>query len=1030
MANFQNSSPIEYGRWLGLVDQSDPTNLPMGCGAVSQNVRFTLTEVETRFGIKTAIQGKNRQPITGLLGTAFTPESAAQTYFQSILLYDYSGALQIENPTGTGRTQPIPAGLATLPAQSHMIGTQAYNRAWMAFSNLLTPTAFPSVYDLMRKALYPYGMKPLGFAWTPGTQVLVGECCVPSTLQNGTWTPTGNGHLYICVDAGTTAQNQPAFPTNEGGMILDGSVLWKEQTPVLANRLPNPAAPLLTRVAAGGALPAGDDVYVQITFVNNQGESLASLSSVIVNTVLNDEIQVAIPALASLAGWIQGLPAQYIPTGCQVYVAAVVTGSPEPALTDFQRLTGGPFALGTTASITAIPVTGITPPTINSARVTGGQLPTPIVAPAIQRSSGAGTFAAGRDVYILQTYTNAMGETLPGPASSIIDTQLNDGIVATIQWPQGYALTGINLYECDVPTGTVFGGAEFPPFEQFRQVATGLISGSTAAINAPGAGQPPPVVNTTGTAGNIQQDTFDGGPNATQGLRYFVVAYQNLFDTISGYTQGAVFSYDVDENGWELGVFNLPTGPNYIQNVLVNFSIADGTNAGPFYYIPFATVSDGIQMTATAFPNGTSTAIVNFTDEFLIASFNTTDRLRVIQPQQCVDIYYSPSTNRIFQTGVPGTYSGHWASLAADPESYYGDTSVISVGNDDGERAWCVREYRSVLYSLRERSGFEITPSSGDPSTWSVNNRWQKVGPCGPRAVDVCGQFMIFVHSSGIYKFENDYPELVSKEIPRFWNTINWQAAQTIWVAIDVEWHEIHIGLPVGGSTVPNVVLVLNYEEGWNNPLLFSRYSGKEQTIEQARKYSIWTNITAFLGARLYRSITGEPLPVEGPVQTEEEIGREYISQFLYASSAPDGTVQAITPGVYNDNGAGIDSRYEGIAVQQMMSLSKLNGLNLNVRGNGQLFPYFIAGANSITDWHPNAPVPQWLVQLRPLQLELNPSKGISRNTPSRLSERWRPGFWNGAIADSWFSLKYVTVFVSPMFQGRTVAENSVQRRG
>ena len=116
-------------------------------------------------------------------------------------------------------------------------------------------------------------------------------------------------------------------------------------------------------------------------------------------------------------------------------------------------------------------------------------------------------------------------------------------------------------------------------------------------------------------------------------------------------------------------------------------------------------VSDTISMTSTMFPNGTSSATINFTDEFLAnPETDNTDRLRVIQPQQCIDIYYSPSTDRIFQSGVPGFYSGHWVSLAADPESYYGDTSIITVGTDDGERAWCVREFQGVLYSLRERS--------------------------------------------------------------------------------------------------------------------------------------------------------------------------------------------------------------------------------------------------------------------------------------------------------------------------------------
>ena len=1020
MANYGGATKVEFSRWLGLVDEDDPTNLPMGCAALSQNCRFNLTEVETRYGIQTAIQGKNQSPITGLLGCAFTPETAAQAYFQAILLYDYTGALQIENPAGTGRTTGITGSLVTLPANSHMIGTQAYNRAWMGFSNLLTPTAFPSVYDLSTKELLPYGMKPVGFGWYAGAQVLVGECTTPSQLQSGVTVAVGNGHLYICVDAGTTGNVQPTWPLTEGGMVIDGTVLWKEQTPVMANRIPSPVAGVLA-LSSGGIIASGQDVYIALTLVNAQGETFPGPSAVITTIAPSTTVNVTVPTLASMAGWIQGLPSQYVPTGANVYVSIVGHGSPIPQLSTYSSANATPVALGGTYGVTGSTLFNPAP-TTNTARITGGQLPTPDVEPVIARAAGGGTFFAGRDVYILQTYLNAQGETLPGPANSVIDTILDDAIVITTQFPQGYAVTGINLYECDVPTGTTFDGTTFPPFANFALIGT-FGTGITVTVTASVAGPPPPTVNTTGTAGNIAQDTATGGPNGTQGYRWLCIAFEDEFDTISGFTQAATFSYIVDENGWELSLFNLPTGPSYIQNVIAGFSVADGLSAGPFFYIPRSTISDGISMTATAFPNGTSTATVNFTDEFLIGSIDITDRLRVIQPQKCVDIYYSPTVDRIFQTGVPGFYSSHWVSLAADPESYYGDTSIITVGTDDGERAWCVREFQGVLYSFRERSGFEINPSTADPSTWVVTNRWTKVGPCGPRAVDVCGQFIVFVHSSGIYKYESSYPELVSKELPRWWNTINWAAQQTIWCAIDIEEHEVKMGFPVGNSPVPNVVLTLNYEEGWNNPLLFSRYSGKEITIEQCRKYSV-DNIAGFVGGRTYRTVTGLPTPNEGPVDTTQEYARQYISQFLIASSGPDGTVQAITPGIYNDNGAGIDCQYESVAAQEMMTLCKLQGLNMNARGNGSLFVSFIAGARRITDWQAGTPQPRWYVPLKPIQLELNPTKGISRNTPSKLNERWRVRYTNGAIPDAWFSMKYSCVFISPMFQGRLAGES------
>lgn len=1028
MPNYGAATPVEYTRFLGMVDEDDPTALPQGCAALALNCRFSLTDVQTRWGVTTAIQGVNQSPITGLLACAFTPELATQTYFQAPLFFDYEGQLQVENPVGTGHSVKVIYDLFIPPEQAHMIGAQAYNRAYMAFSNLLTPLSFCGVYDLLSKKLVPYGMKPIGFGWYMGAQVLVGEVVSPSQIQNQSTVAVSNGHLYRCIQAGTTGLNQPTWPTNENGTVADGTVTWEEYTPVLANRIPAPGSlksggtlTALTQ-SAGGSFSAGQDVYIVLTFVNQQGESIGSIPLKLTNTIASAKVAVTIPALASLAGWIRGLPSLYIPTGVQAYVSSVPTGDPAPPGTQFEQVSGGPFALGTVLEVTGPSSSGIFPPTTNSARITGGQIPTPVTEPSITRSSGAGTFPAGRDVYVLETYTNAAGETLPGPASSITDTQADDAVVVTVAGLPGYSITGVNIYEADVPTGTTFGGSAFPPFSQFALVSAGNQPGATVTISASATGTPPPTVNGTGVAGNIAQDTASGGTNGTQGYRYAAILYENLFDTISGFTVSDVVRYDVDEQGWELSVFNVPTGPDYIQQRLVAFTVADGTNDGPFFYIPFTEVSDGITMTATVLPDNTSSsATFNFTDADLEDEEDVTDRLDVIAPQQCIDIYYSPANDRIVQTGVPGTYSGHWISLAADPESYYADTSEIAVGNDDGERAICAREYRGVLYSLRERSGFEMTPSTADPSTWDVNQRWSKTGPCGPRAVDVCGQFMIFVHSSGLYKYESDFPENVSKEIPKFWNTINWQAQETIWVAIDVEQHEIHIGLPVGGSLVPNVVLVLNYEEGWANPLLFSRYSGKEITIEAARKYSVW-NIQAYLGQRIYRSITGQPVPVEGTVDTDQETQRQFISQLVYGSSAADGTIQAIQPGTYNDNGAGIDCQWEGTAAEQMLFQSKLAGMNLNIRGNGTLFASFLPGSKRVTDFKKTGK--PYEVKLREVGLELNPSRSISLGSKSRTNERWRPRLTNGCVADAYFSLKYMVCYVNPVFMSRESSES------
>src|ERR1700721_1633579 len=106
--------------------------------------------------------------------------------------------------------------------------------------------------------------------------------------------PAGSG-ILVRVQGPLVSQ-----PANAHAIVTDGGVTWAELTPVLVNRLPAPGGPQPTRVAGGGAFAAGRDVYLAMTYVNAQGESIASAPGVLVNTNLNDAAQFTVPALSSL----------------------------------------------------------------------------------------------------------------------------------------------------------------------------------------------------------------------------------------------------------------------------------------------------------------------------------------------------------------------------------------------------------------------------------------------------------------------------------------------------------------------------------------------------------------------------------------------------------------------------------------------------------------------------------------------------------------------------------------------------------
>ncbi len=1146
--------PTPITRMLGQVDQDDPTNLPAGCAAVCLNIDFTRDSTggalspATRAGNCMIAQGA-KSPGTGLWDFQYEPVAADDPFFQNINRFTLSGVFEYEKPAGSGHMTPVPAGMFAPPAASHRIDTQAGNIQWSAYSNLTTATAGCSGFNPKTLTLDPLGMKPYGWRWLPASYVYAGEVCTPSNQSAG---PQGNGHTYQAQNSGWTAANEPVWPTAEGGTVAENpvaagqaAVTWKELTMVIANSIPAPAAPVLTLVS-GGTFAAGQTVYILLTMTNGMGETVAGATASITTTGAGQGVQVAIPALAALAGWMSQLAAPYAITGANVYETDVAGGSPAPPQSAYELVNNAPYALGSNHTVTAT-AAGATPPALNSARITPGQYPVPLIAPLIARVSagttvlappapalslvnGAGTFnnnqtvyvqmtllnaagettagaissitttqanqgvqvnlaasygptvtgvnvyeadfasghtppvtynltsaspyalgatpiipshngggvnppatntatlpngsfAPGRDVYVRQSYQNSLGETPLGPASTILNTIGNDAaevqLAAVPNFPQ---ITLINIYEADVPTGGVA-----PPVSAFARVGQYGVTATTFILNT-AAGQPAVTVNGTGPGGNLTADTTDGGINGTQGHRYAVPAWINRNETVSGFTQAAVSQYIVDEDGWGIAVFNVPLGPANIVGRAINWSVADSTQSGPFWWIglvnlqvpsqdlvyPKSYQSDGIEIIPTVFlDNATTSGTFNFTDEYLRSANNTTDRLRLTAPPAATRIDYLKSCDRLALAGVPGYASGLVISLGKDYESYYGDNSPVPMVSESGERCWGAVEFRNQIYAIRERSGLVMTPGEGDPNSWDVKDRWSEVGACGPRAFAACGQFIVFVHRSGLYKYDGDgAPNLIVKEIPRMWGWIDWSRATTICCAIDVDTHTVRLEVPVGPTAQGGrKEYCLSYLEGWLDPIHFSSFKDTEISQEAARRWS-FNDVDAYICKRINRTAAHlPPLPL-GPDGTSQTGADFYLSQLAYTAADQSGIINARTPGRYDDNGAGIDFKYQTISAKAMKKMCKPEGVVTSAVGFGALNVSFLAGRKRITD----DKGPMHAVKMEPM--ELTPDTGVDfsrRVQRTHLDEYWGVLYDNGKVPGAWASIKSLFVYVIPV---------------
>src|SRR5205807_2667273 len=233
-------------------------------------------------------------PISGLGSLKYQQPSLDKPPDKRIpMIFDMAGRVFVESPEGSGTLMPINSSQVTPPANAHMQVASAYNRGYLAFSDLKTGKGQPAVYDLLSGNLDPYSMRAVGDRWKANTVYQAGEVVTPN---NGT---TGNGHLYVCTVAGTSGATQPAFPISDGSTVTDGTVTWKEVTAhagTAIDSIPNTFFSV-TRIAGAGSYAVGRDVYIAVTISNGvggSGESLLSVANVITNTATNDRFQVVI----------------------------------------------------------------------------------------------------------------------------------------------------------------------------------------------------------------------------------------------------------------------------------------------------------------------------------------------------------------------------------------------------------------------------------------------------------------------------------------------------------------------------------------------------------------------------------------------------------------------------------------------------------------------------------------------------------------------------------------------------------------
>jgi hypothetical protein len=261
-----------------------------------------------------------------------------------------------------------------------------------------------------------------------------------------------------------------------------------------------------------------------------------------------------------------------------------------------------------------------------------------------------------------------------------------------------------------------------------------------------------------------------------------------------------------------------------------------------------------------------------------------------------VDVYgleLFPTLQPYNSTLVRGSY-------ALDPESFDQTTGFLIVGADDGLPVRAMFTLLdNKLYMVKE-TGLYSTADDGanEPNLWAIDIISKTMGTSSAQGVGTAETWAVIAHKTGAYIFWGSEPIKITQEIQPDWDSINWNAAHTIYVVIDTAAKRIHIGAPVGDATTPNVEFVCDYslctgpDDIAAHPQAYYSVYNPSRAVSpgKARRWSLW-NISMNSAALTQRS--------DG----------EY--DLLRGNGVGNGKIYNLVPGQTNDDGATIKSQWQ-----------------------------------------------------------------------------------------------------------------------
>lgn len=394
--------------------------------------------------------------------------------------------------------------------------------------------------------------------------------------------------------------------------------------------------------------------------------------------------------------------------------------------------------------------------------------------------------------------------------------------------------------------------------------------------NNPQAGNPVTITGTTNGSGDFNLTGTIVSVNATAGTFTVNVSFGNFSSQSETgqavaqgtLTQAGLIQQSAYQDAYLINILNTNTG--YSVRVTARCPSGITTEGGSLVY---ALVAGSTVLGTFSVPlSSMTTAFQRFTGVVLpdpgITTIPANTMLQIYASNLPTGADVEIDRGDIFPTDIPVLLTTEYWSYSGLPtmvDSVTGEVLYTSENQHPVQastvlydthyvaKGWSGTAPGSSLYSLQSNSSLE-------PADWDEPEVAQRSGgACGPFAWDGGEQWFVAASRAGLYLFVGGQPGKISQEVQQVWDAVNWNAAASIWVDINLKARRLMVGLPLftpnfwlpfapteTNPTSPNVVLMLNFdgidsgEELKAYPQMHTTMFGKLAALDMRRKWSLW----------------------------------------------------------------------------------------------------------------------------------------------------------------------------------------------